>query len=100
MIRPNNRAQLEEGYGFCYECATSCITRPSVPPTTYPRHCNPRWLGSLAKDRSPARRLEAFMRDLYMHMRRIPDHPHGRAASCASTQTLPAHPSLRSLGRR
>ena len=72
MIRPNNRAQLEEGYGFLLRVRNELHYQSKRPSDDLPKALQPKVAWQLGyKDRSPARRLEAFMRDLYMHMRRI-----------------------------
>ena len=72
MIRPNNRAQLEEGYGFLLRVRNELHYQTKRPSDDLPKALQPKVAWQLGyKDRSPARRLEAFMRDLYMHMRRI-----------------------------
>ncbi|HCV99585.1 MAG TPA: [protein-PII] uridylyltransferase [Verrucomicrobiales bacterium] len=72
MIRPNNRAQLEEGYGFLLRVRNELHYQTKRPSDDLHKALQPKVAWQLGyKDRSPARRLEAFMRDLYMHMRRI-----------------------------
>ena len=72
MIRPNNRAQLEKGYGFLLRVRNELHYQTKRPSDDLHKALQPKVAWQLGyKDRSPARRLEAFMRDLYMHMRRI-----------------------------
>ena len=72
MIRPNNRIQLEEGYGFLLKVRNELHYQSNRPTDFLPKALQPKVAWQLGyKDRSPARRLEAFMRDLYTHMRRI-----------------------------
>jgi len=72
MIRPNNRNQLGEGYGFLLRVRNELHYQTKRPTDDLPKALQPKVAWQLGyKDRSPARRLEAFMRDLYSHMRRI-----------------------------
>lgn len=72
MIRPNNRAQLEEGYGFLLRVRNELHYQTKRPSDDLHKELQPKVAWQLGyKDRSSARRLEAFMRDLYRHMRRI-----------------------------
>jgi len=72
MIRPNNREQLEEGYDFLLRVRNELHYQTKRPSDDLPKALQPKVAWQLGyKDRSPARRLEAFMRDLYRHMRRI-----------------------------
>ena len=72
MIRQNNRLQLEEGYDFLLRVRNELHYQTKRPSDDLPKALQPKVAWQLGyKDRSPARRLEAFMRDLYIHMRRI-----------------------------
>ncbi len=72
MIRHKNRAQLEEGYGFLLRVRNELHYQSKRPSDNLHKALQPKVAWQLGyKDRSPARRLEAFMRDLYMHMRQI-----------------------------
>ena len=72
MIRPANRLQLEEGYDFLLRVRNELHYQTERASDNMPKAIQVKVAWQLGyKDRSPARRLEAFMRDLYQHMRRI-----------------------------
>ncbi len=72
MVRPNNRKQLEVGYDFLLRTRNELHYQTTRQVDDLPKALQPKVAWQLGyKDRSPARRLEAFMRDLYTHMRRI-----------------------------
>ena len=72
MVRPRNRRQLEVGYGFLLRTRNELHLQTKRLTDNIPKALQPKIAWQLGyKDRSPARRLETFMRDLYIHMRGI-----------------------------
>jgi len=72
MIRSKNRRQLEVGYDFLLRARNELHYQTTRQVDDLPKALQPKVAWQLGyKDRSPARRLEAFMRDLYTHMRAI-----------------------------
>ena len=72
MVRPRNRRQLEVGYDFLLRTRNELHLQTKRLADDIPKALQPKIAWQLGyKDRSPARRLEAFMRDLYTHMRAI-----------------------------
>ncbi len=72
MIRPRNRQQLEAGYGFLLRTRNELHYQTTRLVDNMPKALQPKVAWQLGyKDRSPAGRLEAFMHDLYTHMRAI-----------------------------
>ena len=72
MVRPRNRRQLEVGYDFLLRTRNELHLHTKRLADDIPKALQPKIAWQLGyKDRSPARRLEAFMRDLYTHMRAI-----------------------------
>jgi len=72
MVRPRNRRQLEVGYDFLLRTRNELHLQTKRLADDIPKALQPKIAWQLGyKDRSPARRLEAFMRDLYTHMRTI-----------------------------
>jgi len=72
MIRPGNRQQLEAGYDFLLRTRNELHYQTTRLVDNLPKALQPKVAWQLGyKDRSPAGRLEAFMRDLYTHLRAI-----------------------------
>ena len=72
MVRPRNRRQLEVGYDFLLRTRNELHLQTKRLADDIPKALQPKIAWQLGyKDRSPARRLETFMRDLYIHMRGI-----------------------------
>ena len=72
MIRPKNRQQLEAGYDFLLRTRNELHYQTTRLVDDMPKALQPKVAWHLGyKDRSPAGRLEAFMRDLYTHLRAI-----------------------------
>ena len=72
MIRPKNRQQLEAGYDFLLRTRNELHYQTTRLVDDMPKALQPKVAWQLGyKDRSPAGRLEAFMRDLYTHLRAI-----------------------------
>ena len=72
MIRPKNRQQLEAGYDFLLRTRNELHFQTTRLVDDIPKALQPKVAWQLGyKDRSPAGRLEAFMRDLYTHLRAI-----------------------------
>ena len=72
MVRPRNRRQLEVGYDFLLRTRNELHLQTKRLADNIPKALQPKIAWQLGyKDRSPARRLETFMRDLYTHMRAI-----------------------------
>ena len=87
----------------CSGCATNCITRSTGRAMFSPRACSHRSRHNLGyTDRSPSKRLERFMRDVYKHIaQHLLDYAHGRAAPgpAAGAQALPSLRALLRTGR-
>ena len=72
MIRTRDRLQLEAGYNFLLRARNELHYQSKRPVDALPKALQPKVAWQLGyKDRSPARRLEVFMRDLYIHLRAI-----------------------------
>ncbi len=72
MIRPKNRQQLEAGYDFLLRTRNELHYQTTRLVDDMPKALQPKVAWQLGyKDRSPAGRLEAFMRELYTHLRAI-----------------------------
>jgi len=72
MIRPKNRMQLDIGYDFLLRTRNELHYQTTRLVDDMPKALQPKVAWHLGyKNRSPARRLEELMRDLYTHMRAI-----------------------------
>ena len=72
MIRPKNRMQLDVGYDFLLRTRNELHYQTTRLVDDMPKALQPRVAWHLGyKNRSPARRLEELMRDLYTHLRAI-----------------------------
>ena len=72
FVSPSERKQLEAAYDFLFRTRTELHYHTNRPQDVLGKNLQPAVALNLGySDRSPSRRIEKFMRDLYVHMRNI-----------------------------